>query len=150
MKQIHTILLPLLLVTLSGCAHTETNHYDTGESNKPPIVKELAKSTKTWDGATLPEYPQGQPEVTIFHITIHPGTQLPLHHHPVINAGVLLEGELTVVRQDGKNLKLKAGDPIIELVNTPHYGMNESDEPAVIIVVYAGTKGNPITVLTQP
>lgn len=30
-----------------------------------------------------------------------------------------------------------------------HYGMNESDEPAVIIVVYAGTEGNPITVLNQ-
>jgi quercetin dioxygenase-like cupin family protein len=68
-----------------------------------------------------------------------------LHQHPVINAGVLLQGELTVETNEGKTLHLKAGDPIVEVVNTWHYGINEGDEPAEIIVFYAGVQGKPIT-----
>ncbi len=48
-------------------------------------------------GNTLPEYPEGKPEITILRIQIPPGTTLPLHTHPVINAGVLLSGELAVI-----------------------------------------------------
>ena len=115
---------------------------------EPPTVIQLAQSTRSWDGALLPHYPEGQPEVTILHITIPAGTRLPMHHHPVINAGVLLEGQLTVVAEDGRRLELHAGDPIIELVNTPHYGVNEGDTQAVIIVFYAGTESAPVTVST--
>jgi hypothetical protein len=43
--------------------------------------------------------------------------ELPLHKHLVINAGVLLQGELTVVAKDGGALHLEAGDSIVELVN---------------------------------
>jgi quercetin dioxygenase-like cupin family protein len=53
-----------------------------------------------------------------------------LHHHPVISAGVLLEGELTVVGSEGSTLQLLAGDAIIEMVDTPHYGMNQGSEDA--------------------
>ena len=69
-----------------------------------------------------------------------------MHKHLVINAGVLLTGKLTVVAEDGHTLHLKAGDSIVELVNKWHYGRNEGDEPAEIIVFYAGTPGTPITV----
>ncbi len=71
---------------------------------------------------------------------------LPLHQHPVINAGVLLKGELTVVTTDNKTIQLKAGDPIVEVVNTWHYGKNEGNEPAEIIVFYAGIQNKPITI----
>ena len=108
-------------------------------------VDVLAKSTSSWNGATLPSYPTGQPEVTILKISIPPHVQLPLHQHPVINAGVLLQGELTVVTKEGKTLHLKAGDPIVEVVNTWHYGINEGNEPAEIIVFYAGIQGQPIS-----
>jgi len=43
-------------------------------------------------------------------------------------------------------LHLKAGDSIVELVNKWHYGKNEGDEPAEIIIVYSGTQGIPITI----
>lgn len=109
-------------------------------------VDVLAKTTSSWNGATLPFYPSGQPEVTILKITIPPHFQLPLHQHPVINAGVLLQGELTVATKGGKIHHLKAGDPIVEVVNTWHYGINEGDEPAEIIVFYAGIKGEPVTI----
>jgi quercetin dioxygenase-like cupin family protein len=109
-------------------------------------VTQLAKSAKSWDGEALPQYPQGQPEVTILRIKIPAGAKLEIHNHPVINAGVLLTGELTVVTEDNKTLHLKAGDSIVELVNKKHYGKNEGKETAEIIVFYAGIENKPITV----
>ena len=109
-------------------------------------VDVLAKASSSWDGEVLPDYGKGRPEVTILRITIPSKTKLPLHKHPVINAGVLLKGELTVVTEDKKTLHLRAGDPIVEVVNKWHYGINEGNEPAEIIVFYAGIKDSPITI----
>jgi len=105
----------------------------------------LAKSISSWDGKPLPDYPAGRPEVTILRIKIPPGAQLPMHHHPVINAGVLLAGELTVVTKDNQTLHLKAGQSIVEVVDTWHYGKNEGHETAEILVFYAGVLDKPIT-----
>jgi quercetin dioxygenase-like cupin family protein len=69
-----------------------------------------------------------------------------MHRHPYINAGVLLKGELTVVTDDHRKLKIKAGDSIVELVNQLHFGENATDEPAEIIVFYAGVEGRPVAV----
>ena len=109
-------------------------------------VDVLAKSSSSWNGETLPAYLKGQPEVTIIKVLIPAKAELALHKHPVINAGVLLKGELTVVTKDNKTLHLKAGDPIVEVVNTWHYGINEGNEPAEIIVFYAGIQGKPISI----
>ncbi|RJP56105.1 MAG: cupin domain-containing protein [Deltaproteobacteria bacterium] len=109
-------------------------------------VKVLAKTSISWDGQVLPNYPKGKPEVTILRIKIPPEVQLSMHKHPVINAGVLLSGELTVVTESGKTLHLKSGDSIVEVVNTWHYGKNEGDKPAEIIVFYAGISDMPITI----
>ena len=109
-------------------------------------VDVLAKTSSSWDGRNLPDYAKGKPEITILRIKIPPGVQLPLHKHPVINAGVLLNGELTVVTEDNKTLHLKAGDSIVEVVNKWHYGKNEGNNPAEIIVFYAGILGTPITI----
>ena len=110
------------------------------------VVDELAKTGSSWDGESLPDYPTGKPEITILRIKIPPGAQLPLHEHPVINAGVLLSGELTVVTEDNKTLYLKAGDSIVEVVNKWHYGKNEGNEPAEILVFYAGTADKQISI----
>lgn len=72
--------------------------------------------------------------------------KLPWHKHPVINAGILLKGELTVVAEDDTILNMRAGDTIVEVVGKWHYGKNEGDEPAEIIVFYAGTQGVPLTI----
>lgn len=108
-------------------------------------VKTLVKTTKSWDGAALPTYGNGQPEITILRITIRAGQKLAVHRHPYINAGVLLKGELTVRTEDGKTLVLRPGDPIVETVQTWHHGENSGDGPAEIVVFYAGIEGQPIT-----
>lgn len=104
-------------------------------------VETVVQSSKSWNGTTLPEYPSGEPVVTILKITIPPGVSLPVHEHHVINAGVLLEGELTVRTEAGETLRMRAGDPIVEVVNQWHHGVNEGDVPAVIMVFYAGAQG---------
>ena len=117
------------------------------EPNRTSIsIKELVRTSKSWDAKLLLPYPQGQPEITILKISIPAGARLETHSHPVINAGVLMSGQLTVKTTDGKVLRLKAGDPIVEVVNTPHYGINEGTVPAEIVVFYAGIVGQSVTV----
>jgi len=109
-------------------------------------VDVLVKTSLSWDGSRLPDYSKGTPEVTILRIKILPGVQLPLHKHAVINAGVLLNGELTVVTEDNRTLHLKAGESIVEVVNKWHYGKNEGNETAEILVFYAGALDTPISI----
>ncbi len=136
--------LSVILLLQPGCAMVRVSP----EANMAsPVVKELVKTTQSWDKEFLPAYPQGQPEITILRISIPAGTQLHTHSHPVINAGVLISGQLTVVTTDGKTLYLKAGDPIVEVVKTLHYGINQGKGPAEIVVFYAGVIDTPITVI---
>lgn len=110
----------------------------------------LLKSGESWNGAALPAYPDGPPEITIARITIPPGTALPEHLHTVINGGILLSGELTVRTEQGQEHHLAAGEPLLEVVNTWHAGRNEGTEPAVAVVFYVGTPGLPVTKLKEP
>ena len=131
------ILFCFTLFFYFGCRSTKITEIE---------VTTLAKTTESWNGTQLPKYLNGNPEITILKIIIPPKTKLSLHKHPVINAGVLLEGSLRVISKDNDTLYLKKGEPIIELVNTWHYGENLGTEPAEIIVFYAGVEGTPITV----
>jgi len=108
-------------------------------------VEPLAKSTASWNGTLLPAYPTGQPEVTVLRIRIAPGARLPMHRHPVINAAVMMAGELTVRTEAGAILRLKRGEAVVEVVDQWHYGHNEGTEVAELIVFYAGVQGQLIT-----
>jgi len=138
------ICLVLLVLSVHGSAYALQDQ-PVQQAEAVQVVR-LIQSLNSWDGTPLPAYPAGQPEVTILRITVPPGVRLPLHEHPVINAGVLLRGELTVVTEQGEALHLKAGEPIVEVVDKWHYGTNEGSEPAEIIVFYAGVQGESITV----
>lgn len=136
------LLIPLFFVVLflTSCDKTKINKIE---------VITLIETSKSWDGTKLPDYLKGNPKITVLKITIPPKTKLETHKHLEINAGVLLKGTLTVISQSNDTLLLKAGDPIVELVNTWHYGENEGTESAEIIVFYAGIEGTPITILKE-
>ena len=136
-KRLLPVLIFLAALTFSGCSVPVDHNIK---------VRTLVKSGQSWDNAPLPPYPKGTPEITILRITIPPESELPLHYHPVINAGVLLKGELTVVTEKQETLYLKAGDALIEVVDKWHYGRNKGNVPAEIIVFYAAAKGDEITV----
>lgn len=146
MKKYLSLCLFFSLIMLM-CSSPAAAGTDASPPKVQPAVtaKVLAKSVSSWNGSTLPAYPQGQPEVTILRISIPPGVTLPWHTHPVINSGVLISGELTVTTKSGKVLEMKAGDPIVEVVDTWHFGQNKGAVPADIIVFYAGIEGEAIT-----
>lgn len=140
MKQLFISLLIIVLYTGSDSLFSQ-NNTEKGEINK--VV--LSSSSQSWDGVELPAYPSGKPKISILHITIPPKEKLALHKHPIINAGVLIKGELKVVKPNGETLILKQGEAIIELVNSEHYGVNEGDVDAEIIVFYAGDEHSPLS-----
>ena len=109
-------------------------------------VETLSRSDRSWNGDLLPKLNDVQAEVTVLRITVPAGVTLPRHFHPVINAGVLLQGSLRVESDDGASQYLKPGQAIIEMVNKAHRGVSLGPEPAVVVVVYVAPKGSPITV----
>ncbi|WP_255022736.1 cupin domain-containing protein [Cyanobium sp. T1G-Tous] len=109
-------------------------------------VETLIRSDRSWNGDLLPKLNDIQAEVTVLRITVPAGVTLPRHLHPVINAGVLLQGNLRVESDDGASKSLQAGQALIEMVNKVHRGVSLGPEPAVIVVVYVAPKGSPITV----
>ena len=108
-------------------------------------VETLSRSDRSWNGDLLPKLNDVQAEVTVLRITVPAGVSLPRHFHPVINAGVLLQGRLRVESDDGASQSLQPGQSIIEMVNKVHRGISLGPKPAVIVVVYVGPKGSPIT-----
>lgn len=139
----NTFILLFLCIAFTSCNKSESKTHDE------ILVETLIKTSSSWNDSSLIAYPTGQPEITILKIDIPPHTSLDLHQHPVINAGVLTKGQLKVIAEDRTETVLNEGDAIVELVNTTHYGKNESDEIAQIIVFYAGIKDQPITVYTD-
>jgi quercetin dioxygenase-like cupin family protein len=53
-----------------------------------------------------------------------------------MNAGYMISGEILVTAEDGQTCVGKAGEGLIETVNMWHYGRNDSDLPAEIVVIY--------------
>ena len=83
---------------------------------------ELIRTDRSWDGVELPDYPQGRPELVAIKYEIPAGQKLNWHHHPVMNCGILVQGELTIVSEDGTEKVLHEGEAVVEMVGTVHHG----------------------------
>ncbi len=59
-------------------------------------VEEPAKTTCSWNGVSLPDCTEREREVIILKITLAPKAKVPMHIHPIINAGYMLSGEVPV------------------------------------------------------
>lgn len=149
-KGVVFLFVGLLICVVVSCGRLQVNHQPQKVAAvvlpSQIEVKQLVRSGVSWNGARLPAYPKGYPEITILRIVVPSGGILEKHKHPMINAGVLMKGELTVQTENGKTLHLKAGEAIVETVDTWHYGKNEGVEPAEIIVFYSGVQDTPITI----
>ena len=141
-------LISILMFILSISSFAQSNDGQTYIKKRQGEIKvtQILKTTKDWDGNPLPPYPSKNPEVSILSYEIPPGIRLPMHKHLVINAGVLLEGKLTVMTKDGKQLILNPGDSIVELVHKWHYGVNYGSVPVKLIMFYAGEVGVPLAI----
>ncbi len=139
-------LISLILVIVL-CANTMCSNKKS-EGGASTVVLLDGEQT-SWDGADLIDYPTGKPAITLLKITVAPKSKLPQHYHPVINVGYMLQGSLTVTDDKGNCKTISAGEPLIETVNTIHYGENRGDTDAVILVFYAGEQGATITEISD-
>ena len=48
---------------------------------------ELIRTSQSWDGAMLPDFPQGQPELRVVRLDFPIGAKTGWHHHTVVNYG---------------------------------------------------------------
>lgn len=94
---------------------------------------ELIRTSTSWNGTSLPDYPLGKPELVAVKYIIPPGQKLGWHHHIAMNHGVLIQGELTVVGLDGQTKVFREGDVIVEMVEDIHHG-----EKSKMIMYMAG------------
>lgn len=106
----------------------------------------LLQTTQSWNGKPYTHYPTGQPQLTTLKVTIAAHTSLPWHYHPIPNALYVLSGTLTLHdRASGKTLVVHQGQATAESVDDVHRG-EAGDEPAVLLITYAGTPGVPTSV----
>ena len=121
---------------IASMSFTPENPGDDGVA-----ISRVVETAASWDGAPLLSYPRGAPRVTILRATVPPHTALAMHTHALVNAGVILRGELTVIAETGAQRMFRAGEGIVELVGTRHYGENRGDGELELVMFYAGTQG---------
>ncbi len=116
------------------------------EMLKQVETTELFRTSRSWDGAELPDYPKGRPELVAVKYVIPQGSKLGWHHHDAMNHGVLVQGELTIVAIDGTEKVVHEGEAIVEMVGTVHHGENRGTKPVVLYMYYLAQKGTPLSV----
>lgn len=107
---------------------------------------ELFRTSQSWDGAELPDYPQGRPELVAVKYEIPAGQKLSSHYHPMMNFGILVQGELTIIGEDGKEKVVREGEAIVEMVGTVHHGENRGSKPVVLYMFYNAQTDQPLSV----
>ena len=107
---------------------------------------ELVRTSQSWDGVELPDYLVGKPEIVGIKYEIPAGQKLGWHDHPVMNFGIMVEGELTIVSIDGKDKTVCAGEAVVEMVGTIHHGENRGTKPVVLYMFYLSQEGLPLSV----
>lgn len=118
---------------------------NSGTDNEMKSV-ELLRTSQSWNEVDLPDYPLGRPELVAMKYIIPPGKKLGWHHHVAMNHGVLVQGELTIIAQDGKTKVMQAGEVVVEMVDAIHYGENRGTEPVVLYMFYLSQKDMPLSV----
>lgn len=103
----------------------------------------LLRASNAWDGSPYPDYPAGRPELSVLKIRVAPNTSLDWHRHPAPNTGYLLAGDLRVETREGREVHVRAGEALAEVVDVVHRGHAGSDG-AELVVFYAGIPGMPL------
>ena len=107
---------------------------------------EMFRTSQSWDGVELPDYPEGRPELVAVKYEIPAGQKLGWHHHPVMNYGILVQGDLTIIAEDGTEKTVHEGEAIVEMVGTVHHGENRGTKPVVLYMFYSSQKDQPLSV----
>ena len=107
---------------------------------------ELICTSQSWDGAMLPDFPVGKPELRVIRLDFPVGAKTGWHHHTVVNYGIVQQGDLTIVCQDGSERTFHEGEPLVEVIGTIHRGENRGKKPVILNMFYFSAPGAEITI----
>ena len=144
MKKLFTVLAATLicgaLFIMTACSKEKEN---TQNDNTPQEVRstELIRTSQSWDGVDLPDYLVGRPEIVGVKYEIPAGQKLGWHDHPVMNFGILVQGDLTIISQDGTVKTVHEGEAVVEMVGTIHHGENRGSKPVLLYMFYLSQEG---------
>lgn len=105
-----------------------------------PAVK-LVDTTKTVVGEDIHYPASGPAKVHAVVVTIAPGTETVLHHHPAPMFAYILDGEVTVDYGASGKQTFHKGDGFVEAMNASHKGINPGTVPVRILAVSMGAEG---------
>ena len=131
------------------CTQTEKAQTVTVQADEAVTevqATELIRTSQSWDGVELPDYFKGRPELVAVKYVFPAGKKLGWHHHPVMNYGILAQGELTIIGKDGQEKVVHEGEPVVEMVNTIHHGENRGNKPVILYMFYLSQKDLPLAV----
>ena len=147
-KIVFKVMAAILVISGSMAVMTACKRSNVQENPSAQSVQstELIRTSQSWDGEELPDYLQGKPEIVAVKYEIPAGQKLSWHYHPVMNHGILVQGDLTIIGQDGKEKLVHEGEAIVEMVNTVHHGENRGTKPVVLYMFYLTQKDIPLSV----
>lgn len=128
---------------LTACREAKVKEDSTAQKVEST---ELIRTSQSWDGVELPDYMQGRPELVAVKYVFPAGQKLGWHHHPVMNYGVLVQGELTIIGLDGKTKVVHEGEAVVEMVGTVHHGENRGTKDCILYMFYLSQKDMPLAV----
>ena len=147
--------LAAVSIALTSCKETSRQESQSTTENtlsasedtvKQVVSTELIRTSQSWDGVELPDYFEGRPELVAMKYVFPAGQKLGWHHHPVMNYGILVQGELTIIGQDGQEKVVHEGETVVEMVNTIHHGENRGSKPVILYMFYLSQKDLPLAV----
>ena len=141
--EIITICVLAVIVIFGKKAKAKDENSDTPAT---VVSTELIRTSQSWDGAELPDYLQGRPELVAVKYEFPSGKKLGWHHHPVMNYGILVQGELTIIGLDGQTKVVHEGEAVVEMVGTIHHGENCGDKDVILYMFYLSQKDLPLAV----
>ena len=148
MKKILNFVLAATMVCGAAVSLASCNQAQTQKDNpaQQVVSTELIRTSQSWDGVELPDYLQGRPELVAVKYVFPAGQKLGWHHHPVMNYGILVQGELTIIGQDDKEKVVHEGEAVVEMVNTIHHGENRGTKPVILYMFYLSQDGMQLAV----
>lgn len=123
-----------LLPMITSCSNATTGEISS------EVLLDKANMTILEEAFSYPI--TSNPEVSSSIITLPPGAQTGWHLHEAPMYAYILEGTLEVTYTvDGveKTNVYKKGEAIMEGLNTPHNGVNNTDSPVKVLVVNIGS-----------
>ncbi|MBR4481873.1 MAG: cupin domain-containing protein [Prevotella sp.] len=145
-KMIHWVLAATLVCGASVLTSCKDAHAKEDNPVKQVQSTELIRTSQSWDGVELPDYLQGRPELVAVKYVFPAGQKLGWHHHPVMNYGVLVQGELTIIGLDKKEKVVHEGEAVVEMVGTIHHGENRGNKDVILYMFYLSQKDMPLAV----